>query len=1766
MKRQFTNQPRSVMRGPVPTPDRRGSVLLVMLGLLLLLMILGFAALTYTSQEYESALYYSESAKPTVAELPADALFDYALEQLIVGPRDTNYQSTLWPGRHSLVPNMLGLFRTHPLVTTGETIPHDLNPFNGVAIGYYDVNGTVAAVPNPNLAGVNLLNSNYSPAAIDPALSSLLVNPGTGRIDRNLLFQIPQLASLIAGDPDYTYPDINNLFLGYVGTIQQTASSGGGAVTNLPVVIPSFHRPQYLERNGASGAANALWEVDPAKKGLVLRPHPGHQLLDTTGLPVRVARNNGRLVVSNGQGSFTLSRFLGTGLDGLPGVANVDDDQNNVVDDASELGFPNSDDTFQPNDYSERNPIADQVSRSQGIWTAHLSGSIDPTTAAQWELDVDNRNSGVRDGVWLDLGHPAITLPDGRQIVPMFSFSVLPADGLINLNTAGNIAGLSSGSMDLSPASLDTAPVSRSNFGYSASEINPLWALTATPQSVSTGQLYQHQGFLLQPLASGLSSRVQLANLESLFLLWGRPSLSVTSGNNPYQFRDVIAGRWGEATATRAEWLTRAQNSQPANWTSFPRPGRRVDNILGTYAPATTGDDDLNQWTNIATTSSGQATFNGLHPQHPNTNTVLVGLPTTYNLGQPFDYSGAGEWLNPVTGPNPSGFSTALSNQATISAALAIAGLPADPNTPVRWPIYEKFAAGSAWGTNLSGALASQPLSIGNLDHPAEMLVDRNYRNPTSDDRLFPADENFALHAAANDYQAAAVGSRVRQLAPANFEADANAHEIRRRFTTDSWDQTTHSFVPHRPVSNGETYATEVGFYPDANSATGGVLEFPPLPSALGTATQFDPFRPAVRATIGVADRPFATAAPILPTNVSGTTTRPIHQGRRLNLNRLATVFARVGGSTFIEQSPYQMPNPPVVGSRRLTPHPLSLPSTRVPTTPSVSYETMAQALFNGNTVNPLDQEFWARRDRQQMARDIYVMLYTLGGTAGNPLNTANAYPHWQLQQMAQFAVNVVDELDPDDVITKFEFDTNLSNGWNHDDNPYGPAENQDRTLTLNGQQVDAVVYGVEAQMLTLSEVLLLYQPQLTPSGENHNATVYNDSDTNRWFTHVELRNASPYSVNLASGSWRLSVQRQGTTPIGPVAGANELLSSVVFKRNGRQNSTTILPNGIYTIGTMGRDDRQLDQFVSGGNPIVRSADLRLDLTEDGDENFTRISPRIPEANPPTSTDDAPPGCDLDLVHNRDYNKNFYQLIDYAGGALDVSTDPQFRGGFLRSPDSAPIPLDPAQPITLVLERRANGQRTHSAVLDPNYDDDNPWIKVDQFTLAATEILRFELEDGSEPLPAVVAKLAALATPERSSPLIRGQKRPSPPTGGVALPNSISQTNTVQIAPDTDFLVWQPHFDRDFASVLDLLRIPLYGPHQTTARLAESNRLLQQIVLNNPVGQAGADLEPNPVATIAAAKFLQPTHPSNTDPNSADATQDNRWHRVLELFEVTSPYKESVSAQVAGLLSDYVRRVPGKINLNALSSPEVLYSMLDDPLTFRLPTAPGGLVADSKDSSRDWWYEFQRARDGQRTQASDPYSQLSLPGAASSRPFRGLSVFAGDEINALGQLQPQSGVTRDGLLREGTEYSLLRSLPFDRASNSNNLPATNYSQTANSYRRLWEARLQTDVTQSQANLVDPVARHRLLAKVANHATTRGHVFNVWMTVGFFEAYQPVTGRPDLVQIGRKVGDIPNRRAFAVIDRSQWQQGLLVNTNVLTFRNWSKLVQYRRTLD
>src|SRR5262245_20317906 len=115
--------------------DRKGSVLIVVIGLLLALMLVGITFFTFAVQEHSSAEYYADAAK--VFGVPnADALFDFALDQLIIGPAEGNKQSALWPGRYSLVPNMIGMFgpNANPADPLGITSPLDNHPYNGLGI------------------------------------------------------------------------------------------------------------------------------------------------------------------------------------------------------------------------------------------------------------------------------------------------------------------------------------------------------------------------------------------------------------------------------------------------------------------------------------------------------------------------------------------------------------------------------------------------------------------------------------------------------------------------------------------------------------------------------------------------------------------------------------------------------------------------------------------------------------------------------------------------------------------------------------------------------------------------------------------------------------------------------------------------------------------------------------------------------------------------------------------------------------------------------------------------------------------------------------------------------------------------------------------------------------------------------------------------------------------------------------------------------------------------------------------------------------------------------------------------------------------------------------------------------------------------------------------------------------------------------------------------------------------------------------------------
>ena len=1675
--------------------SRQGSVLLVMLALLLLLMVLGFTAFTFTAQEHESAKYYAGAAQRTGVEVDSNLLFDFGLEQLLLGPNERNYQSALWPGRHSLIPNMLGMFGLHP-DGSGRTFPLDSHPFNGVGVNLAvdavsqnpyvdnDRNG----LPDPD--GGLYLNWNYSPASRP--------NPNQPPLTRD------QILALAAPDVDYTYPDINNVFLAQIADVRLVYNDPTSIV---PVVIPSFHRPQYLREKFEGGdplkprlrpdlfSGNLTWERAPQTVGQVLRPHADHVVvsLNAAGQPV------------------------------YPQDPNADSARPYY------RRFPL---LQQGRDLSPADPDADGVPREQGIWS--LTGQVTATDprVKDWEYDVDTRGTGQRDGIWLDLGHTPFFLPDGRGVVPLWSFTVLAADGLVNFNTAGNLSALALG-MTSDKSDLASQTVSRSNAGRSVSEINPFWALTADPGNrlflnppLATGvtppgnPLFQHIAFQkYNTSAERAISRVELANLEMLFSQWGRPDFASSGsggGWNGFTASEVIPGRYGDESLVFRAW-NEVSRSDPQRSLAFPGPGvplpagstvdltRYLQVRDGTLA-GIPGDDDWNAFEGRDLDDTGESTRLDQHPAVASAELALgtrlplgTGPATTLSQGHPADFTGAGDVLVPSAG----GLTRRLTSD------------PRNPQSPLRWPTYNRYSRGSQWELLPVNGLVGNSHPNGLLDHPSEMIQDHRYRSPGLD-QPFLVDELFPLHASSADVSQANSRSRLRRLLPFNLETNLQAQQIRQRFTTSSWDRSEHS----QTWSADPRSAWEF----NADFDGDGLLEFPPI----GGTPQWpvEIFRSATRAWIGC--------------EVPGTQWNPVHeqtrwnplhaarnQQRRLDLNRLATAAdRRVPFQVRTPAAPQIVENP--VRFRRLTPHPFSgqffnsVPDRSADPGPSYN--------------DPQVQEFWARRDRQEMARDLYTLLYVLCGPDPVVGSTWPTYSQTQLVELAQFAVNVVDELDPDNTITRFEFDINLSNGWNLDDN-VDTVDAQDRMLP-SGEP--AVVYGVEAQLLSFSEVLLVHQAK-TNDDSDHPATPYDDGASDRWFAHLELQNVSPSLIGLSNGGWRLSLANPASNLSKAVDRSvkrpSDLRTSVIFRHDSLNNSARIEPGARYMLGTAARNDGQIDTVDVDGKSVARSADLRLDLDNKSSSLFYRVSPMVKETNPPGPNTDAPPATNLDLVHGRDQGKSYFQLLRHTTDTtVDVTDDPGFRGGFLRGSD-----LDPGQMLVFFLERRADLNRVGPPVgqPDPNYDRDNPWVTVDHFVVPISQ--KMGISDSRMTTANLTRLLQGLGSTERNHPLVVMENLLS--SQGVSgwglpqLPNTIGLVNSRATGNNS---VWQPHFDRDFDSVVDLLRVPVHGPQGLTRYLSVGKEPLVEysIALGNR-SLFGQDFVP----VMGAARFLQPSSRFGL------SFLGNRWYRLLDLFEVPSLGREVIAARFPQVLPEQVSRIPGRMQLNAITHPENLFALLDDPRSFTISATEGApeRIVDPLETTRDWWNEFVRTRDG-----LDPLLQLPLPGNPSARPFRSFS-------------HSPTGTAKPELL----EHTRLRRLALDAATNNPVGPfdakaPTQLNSSGKNYRRLWEARTLADKT---TQFVDPVSRNRLLGKVVNNSTTRSHVFMVWMTVGFFDAIYPEPHNPAIVQVGQELEDQSRRRGFFVIDRSLLEEALVPPSQPglpPTF-DFRKFIQYRREL-
>ncbi|WP_339734151.1 hypothetical protein [uncultured Gimesia sp.] len=1547
---------------------RRGSTLLVVIALLAILALMAVVFYTFSAQEHTSAENFADAAiNESDPGLQADVLFNWGLEQLIKGPDKYRMNSALWGGDyppHSLIYSMLG---------------KDGAPFNGRGLsvvlngGGPDIDTNLDGVGEGTAASRDMVGTNVSPSA----------RGGETNAD-NAINNLPEM------DVDYSSPDINSMFLAYNGYVP-----GPNWPTDLTdvkrVIIPSFHRPQYMRTN--SGGIITDPYGDSSVETRVFRPHSNHTFIHReTGI------------------DSTSSRYSTTAFD-----------------------------------YS-----SSATPGALGIWTNHGD--------ANYELDVDNDGDGddIKEGVWLDLDFPPIEDPQnpGDYIIPMFSFTVYDTDGLINLNTAGNMR--QPGSIDLNYAPTGSFGnntsgmgsnqfifLSRSHQGLSSpGEINPQWAMTARIPSPATTEFNQHFMFF----GAEPTSWPELSNMEYFFLNYGRPDFTVPSTiakGTKSDIRDLISGRWGEPNRLYA--AQRNASSDNLVTGQFSRPGQSgVDDNADRYEGST-------QSGSLQGSRAGAIAF-----KHP------------------LAHNGAGRsWAS--------------------GANYRRTNLQAPTGGPAAWPYYANYEiAGPTLSStdsirwpdtlfNNSGSVAHENYL---LDDSDEIVVDMEKVQRPYDEPFGP-EEMAHLQLSGTDIVSSGVTSRLSTLMPLNFGTTGSSDfDRRKRFTTMSWDRKQFS----RPRSNTST----------------GQRPFPSL-----TLVQNNVYRPELLTILG-AELPNNLQILDVPQDIVRQILDNPHQ-LKLNLNQLL-VFENTGTGRTVSYRP-------------LTPHPGedlndngsldsgedlngngvldSLSATRINT----GWDRNTPAAYPPATVQ--QQEFWARYDRQRMARDIYTLLYTLDdATYGVPTHTDA-----EKLQMAQFAVNLVDALDPDDVLTRFEYDNDLNldsdgdgtGNWDLDDNPYTDDSNADRK----------VVWGVETQQLTLSEFLLV---QCNDQMSDHTVTQFPDdkvdgADRPRFFTSIELRNNSPYEVSFGTrGKWMIGLEVDGA------------MVTYAVPKNKKINA-----GELFTILSTSASDT-LES--GGGDPY---SELRVDL--DGSGDFTAAGERIIPSGTIATADK------IDMVNDQATTNSLITVFN------DSFTDRTSSAGSFLS-DAYSLLESTSSDVKIKLFRKAHlGRDTYLTSGQPVPDIDNPWVLVDEMSVRKSE---FNLTNDTA--MAVQAQLDRdeMRSQERSQPLNK-RNGEGFSTAAANIRNTMGLQNS---STSGNFTLWQPHFDRDFSSPVELFSIPIVGPNQeiyapqtlpisstgpyggaldsssnaTTTR----NRLMTYALTDASGQQAGSEVQ-----VAGTQKFLNHTDVSTTAPGS----NYSYWYRLFEFVELPT----RIHRQLANPLEDF--RVPGKINLNTVRHPSVLAALIDDMGTTNNVLDSSFYNTDvtnaykihrlndtNEGATRNWWAEFIKSRD-----AVDPIANQELPGTPGSRPFRSFDFFAS---------HPDSDRTN---FRDPRDNTLLRSLPLDRGSDPDDP------------RQLFEV---ANRTEHEGGNVDFHTRNRILSKIMGNTTTRSNTFTVFMSVAYFEASGAgLTTHDGLVQIGDrahgKTVDQPDYRGFFVIDRSRIEEAYEPTTK--KFDNWKRLVRHRHLI-
>jgi len=1262
---------------------------------------------------------------------------------------------------------------------------------------------------------------------------------------------------------------------------------------------------------------------------------------------------------------------------------------------------------------------------------------------------------GGNDSIWVDLGAPVMTAPDGTLFKMLFAPLIIDLDNRINLNTAGNILGyLANMAAPTSWQQASNAHVS--NQGWGPWEVNlskVLWADQAlwAPSTPPTPPEWMR-------LLTGMSPVVPTPpNILPIVQPGVLPPTPLPLGLSTWLLPGV-RGRYLESLPN--VWTP---NAPPASVVPF-YPSAISLNTTYQHAYAQSDENGLNESNGGATPSS--------RPLTPGTGT------------------------NPAVNPFAS-FQQGYNNGNTTEAT----------NHPL---LYNAFQ------TPLTTSLGTRAFTA--QDQAALLRPNASINGPV-------------------DADASAVTSDLLRLCPTNFPSNATlaslpaaiksaALRFRNLVTTQSWDIGSPGVTPYwwNGMTTGYLTANAMSYLLapyGAQPAQGAAQGFPPLPPTAGitnlpgTIPITSEFGPDWRAVS-------ANSAQYWPTtNPAGY----VSSGARIRLNRPLPPYPHMGAGLV---PPYN-----------------SLPPAATLSPYGVAYNLTNLAILN--------QYNAAQNARQALANDIYRRLLAITGTNAvfnNPANPAVQSANETTAQyqsdlanlamrrwLAQLAVNIVDFIDEDDIMTPFNFYTvadglaaaNLGTtlgpddpGTNPNNYPYGGAG-----TNLTGANPAYWVFGTELPKVVLNEVLAEANnpnPQAQVNSDNvkvwvelfntmpavgTGGTNTQPQDAYRVPLYVTLPSGggySPYRISIAQYTMDRAnppLNAPGTTPELPDVSAN-VLGKAYISSPFPQSTTDVDFSGIIPL--IGGGNQPAYTVPGTGNSINAGVDV-----PNGTPNaspFFLIGPKTTTAkingktvtypdpfvaansNSKPPTIGVPPNTPVLRTDNMSYTPNWTNAS---------TTDERSYG------------------LTVMLRRLANPYLPPQ--LNPGLPNYNPYVTVDYIPSVPIQgVQSTALASFGKRQPYAGLNLLTL-------PITYGTIAPSPTSpvspqagGGAYTTTGTTVTSTFGVLnsplPQSGHYDWLVHLDRPPISPMELLHVSAWPPYKLTQQFmlgADNTPTVGNIITTFAHYAPWFDALPAGETLATTPNII--TCPWWFDPNLPTGSS----HRLYRLFEFLECGDRAFGVNGLG-------RIPGKVNINTIWDPEILQALIDANLSMGIAPSPSNVPLNvATDPVAQVFANMMASRspsyyNGGTYTNPIPIGPVNMGTGLDDRPFMPLST--GLNLGkSSGCLQFPNGfsVTTDTILRTNNAFAKAPTYPGGAAAANNWLLFQNYTDTQQTH---------------------PYYQTQLLTKLYNNVTTRSNVFAVFLTVGFFQVTNPNSTPPQLgPELGASEGKRIRHRMFAIVDRT-----------------------------